>query len=67
MQEEVIPNETGQKPNLYAYLTFKGNDPGTVGIAWKGSVCHPEVFIGYRSSINEWYNTDMQTGKVSSL
>jgi hypothetical protein len=36
---------------------------GVVGLAWVGTVCFPNT--SYRSSINEWFQSDAQTAQVS--
>lgn len=58
-----MPN-IANTPNINAnvFFTFENNLPGTVGIAWLGTICFTNT--SYRASINEYYNTDLQTAYV---
>ena len=48
--------------NTNAFFTYENNKAGTVGIAWVGVVCFGNT--SYRASVNEYYNTDLQTAWV---
>ena len=46
-----------------AFLSYQNNETGVVGIGWVGSVCSDQ--LQYRTTISEWYESDVQTGQVT--
>ncbi len=45
-----------------AFLSFQNNQSGFVGIGWIGSSCCSG--LRYRTTISEWYYSDLETGQV---
>jgi len=46
-------------------LAFRNNQPGTVGIAWGGSVCDRDP--KWRTSLNEYFVDDLRSGQVNKI
>lgn len=49
---------------MYAFFTYKNNESGTVGIAWRGVVCYPDNWKKYRNSINEYFIDVTTTAEI---
>ena len=47
--------------DLFVGFSWDNNNYGTTGIAWLGTVCKSQK---YRTSINEYFQTDLQTAQV---
>ncbi len=45
-------------------MAFRNNQPGTVGIAWGGSVCDSDP--KWRTSLNEYFIDDLRSGQVTT-
>ena len=52
---------TDDSVNANVFLTYANDAPGTVGIAWLGSVCGAK---SERVSINEYFVSDASTGHI---
>ena len=46
-------------------FSYRNNQAGTLGIAWLGTTCVGSSQKGYRSSINEYYQSQQITATVS--
>jgi hypothetical protein len=53
---------TAQGVDDFVYLTFRNNQPGTLGMGYVGTVCAAD--IRFRSNICEYVNDDMTSGHV---
>ena len=51
--------------NANVIFTYENNMPGTVGIAWVGTICFTNT--SYRASVNEYFYNDALTAWVSDL
>ena len=60
---EWIETKLNNLPVVDNFVTFsyEGNQAGTVGIAWLGTVCG---YLPYSVNINEYFQTDSATGQV---
>jgi hypothetical protein len=47
--------------NANVFLSFDNDTPGTVGIAWVGTVCNDPT---YKTSINQYFVSDSKTAEV---
>jgi hypothetical protein len=61
-REEVRQYITDGTINANVFVTFENNQAGVVGIAWLGTTCRTN--ITFRTSINEYFETDASTGQV---
>lgn len=48
--------------NNYILMSYEGNQGGTVGVAWIGTLCNSNK--GMRVNINEWLYSDLVTAEV---
>jgi len=50
--------------NVNLMMAFRNNQPGTVGIAYVGTVCYPPSYAKYRVALCEYYVNDMKSAEV---
>ena len=63
MRTDFIAN-LGKTPDLFVFLTYKGESAGTVGLAWIGTICFPNSAKGYKAGINECFSKDLTSAEV---
>ena len=66
LRTDFIAN-SDRTPDLFVFLTYKGESAGTVGLAWIGTICFPDSFKGYRAGINECFTKDLTSAEVKHL
>ena len=49
--------------DVHVYLCYQNNQQGVAGTAWVRSTCSTHQY--YRSTINEWLESDLNTARVS--
>ena len=51
--------------DVHVYLCYQNNQQGVAGTAWVRSTCSTHQY--YRSTINEWLESDLNTARVSKI
>ena len=59
-----LPSSDDDK-DAFVMFSYRNNQAGTLGIAWLGTTCVGSSQKGYRSSINEYYQSQQITATVS--
>jgi hypothetical protein len=59
-----VVRQNSWQPDIddFVYLTFRNNEPGTVGMGYVGTVCADDVTA--RTNLCEYLNDDMTSGHV---
>ena len=58
-------SENLQDVDAYVYFGYDNNAEGVVGTAFIGTSCHSDQ--SYRSSITEWFQSDLRTAEVNYI
>jgi len=52
------------KANVNLVMAFRNNQPGTVGIAYRGTVCYPGDYARLRVALCEYFTNDLKSAEV---
>jgi len=50
--------------NTFVLFSDQSDAGGTIGIAWVGTVCASQNNLGYRTNINEYFQSDSRTAQI---
>jgi len=53
--------------DAYSYFCYENNEPGIIGIGYLGTICRTGNEKRYRTNINEYYQTDLESAEVLLL
>ena len=50
--------------DAYSYFCYENDEAGIIGIGYLGAICRTGSEKRYRTNINEYYQTDLESAEV---